>query len=299
MASTTHILTFDIEDWFHLLDHPETSGELQWSNFESRIVRNTALILDCLAEARLTATFFCLGWVARTHPGVIKAIHAAGHEIGSHSDMHQLVHQLTPQLFREDLLNSIRSLEDITGGKIRAYRSPGFSITNSSTWAWSILAENGIQYDSSVFASHHAHGGFQNIRTDGVMQIKLGGGASLKQFPILPARFGPFSFGFSGGGYFRLLPYPLIRLSMKRSEYAMTYFHPRDFDAHQPMIPNLPLHRVFKSYVGLRSSLKKFKQMLRDFHMVDIATADSMIDWSVQPCFHSAESPSDACLSIN
>ena len=35
-----NILTFDIEDWFHILDNPDTRGEEQWSNFESRIERN-------------------------------------------------------------------------------------------------------------------------------------------------------------------------------------------------------------------------------------------------------------------
>jgi peptidoglycan-N-acetylglucosamine deacetylase len=278
-----HVLTFDIEDWFHLLEHEETSNENQWCRYESRIVPNTDLILDCLAEAQVKATFFCLGWIARAHPEVIKMIHAAGHEIGSHSDNHQLVYRLTPQQFREDLRNSIKSLEDVTGAKVRAYRSPGFSITRESIWAWSILAENGIEFDSSIFASRHSHGGFRDFRAAGPVQLELGGGITLKQFPVLPGRYCGCSVSFSGGGYFRLLPYPFVRLLMSRAEYAMTYFHPRDFDANQPLVCNLPAHRVFKSYVGLRSCLRKFKRLLREFNLVDLATADSMIDWAVQP----------------
>src|ERR1700732_84683 len=111
MSRPMHILTFDIEDWFHLLEHEETAGEKQWCSFEPRIEQNTEVILNCLAEAQVKATFFCLGWIGQTHPRVIKAIHDAGHEIGSHSNSHLLVHQLTPAQFKEDLVRSISTLE--------------------------------------------------------------------------------------------------------------------------------------------------------------------------------------------
>mgnify|MGYP006001307613 CR=1 FL=1 len=35
-----NILTFDIEEWFHLLDHPETRNEHKWLGFESRFEGN-------------------------------------------------------------------------------------------------------------------------------------------------------------------------------------------------------------------------------------------------------------------
>jgi peptidoglycan-N-acetylglucosamine deacetylase len=282
MAPAVHILTFDIEDWFHLLEHDETMHESQWRLFESRIARNTDLILDCLAEAQVKATFFCLGWIARASPDVIKKIHAAGHDIGSHSNNHQLVHRLTPQQFREDLLSSIKLLEDLTGKKVRSYRSPGFSITKECIWAFAILAENGIEFDSSIFASHHAHGGFPEFCAMEPVIVEYDG-MKLKQFPIIPGMFCARPINFSGGGYFRLLPYPLIRHLMAKSPYVMTYFHPRDFDPDQPLVPKLPPARILKSYVGLRSSLQKFRRLLGDFNFVDVVTADASINWQEQP----------------
>ncbi|MFC4922179.1 MULTISPECIES: polysaccharide deacetylase family protein [Bradyrhizobium] len=275
-------MTFDIEDWFHLLEHEETANEHQWSRFESRIQRNTDQILECLAEADVKATFFCLGWIGRNHPQVIKAIHQAGHEIGSHSDKHSLVYRLTPSQFQEDLLRSIRSLEDITGQRIRAYRSPGFSITANSTWAFSLLAENGIEWDSSIFASKHSHGGLPSFNSRRPTIIEYNG-ARMKQFPVVPSTLFGRQINFAGGGYFRLLPYPLIRHLMSNSSYVMTYFHPRDFDPGQPLVPGLPPYRAFKSYVGLRSSLQKFKTLLMDFNFVSIGDADRLIEWSRQP----------------
>lgn len=277
-----HILTFDVEDWFHLLEHGETANETQWSRFESRIERNTDVILECLASAQVKATFFCLGWVGRAHPRVVKAIYAAGHEIGSHSNSHLLLHQMTPAEFKEDLVKSMETLEDLTGRKVRAYRSPGFSVTNESIWAFAILAEHGIEWDSSVFVSNHAHGGLPTFGASAPVVLEHDG-ISLRQFPVVPGRLFGRPINFAGGGYFRLLPYSLIKHLMSRSEYAMAYFHPRDFDASQPLVPKLPPHRIFKSYVGLGSSLTKFKALLSDFDLVDISAANDAIDWAKQP----------------
>ena len=51
-----NILTFDIEDWFHILDNPSTKTEKDWGNFESRIYKNTERILDLLEEKNQKAT---------------------------------------------------------------------------------------------------------------------------------------------------------------------------------------------------------------------------------------------------
>jgi len=67
---------------------------------------------------------------------------------------------------------------------------------------------------------------------------------------------------------------------MRRSDYVMTYFHPRDFDADQPMIPGLSRARQFKSYYGLKGCLPKLKQLLIDFPFVDLTEADRQVDWT-------------------
>lgn len=59
----------------------------------------------------------------------------------------------------------------------------------------------------------------------------------------------------------------------------MTYFHPRDFDHKQPLVPGLSMPRRFKSYVGLKKCQPKLEQWLRDFEFVDIETANKQIDW--------------------
>ena len=86
---------------------------------------------------------------------------------------------------------------------------------------------------------------------------------------------------YQGGGYFRLFPYSLIRhWARKDRDYLLSYIHPRDLDAGQPMVPGLPAARRFKSYVGLEGAEKKLRQFLRDFDFTDIATAEAAFDWT-------------------
>src|SRR5688572_18834990 len=110
-----NVLTFDIEDWFHILDNDATRTELEWNSFPSRLEKNVYRILQMLDASGQKGTFFCLGWVARTYPAVVREIAAQGHEIGCHSDRHQLVYEQGPQAFRADLERAISVLEDVTG----------------------------------------------------------------------------------------------------------------------------------------------------------------------------------------
>ena len=88
---------------------------------------------------------------------------------------------------------------------------------------------------------------------------------------------------FSGGGYFRLLPYKIIENWTNQSKYVMTYFHPRDFDIDQPMVPGLSPFRRFKSYVGIKNCKLKLDNWLNDFDFIDLNQADQLINWGDVP----------------
>jgi hypothetical protein len=192
--------------------------------------------------------------------------------------MHQLVYDQNPKIFAGDLEHSIKTLEDITGQKVRCFRAPGFSVREDSRWVFDILVSQGIEIDCSIFPATRAHGGFPSYKAIAPAIIQYDG-IKLKEFPISYTNVFGKPLIYSGGGYFRLCPYPLIRHWAKQSSYLMTYFHPRDFDAKQPVIVDLSLARKFKSYVGLSGVYHKLQKLLNDFNFIDIAIADSLIDW--------------------
>ena len=256
-------ITFDIEDWFHILDHPETANPSSWDKFESRIDHGVGLILDLMDKHDLKGTFFCLGWIAEKHPHIIKRIDAAGHHIGTHSYYHQLAYEQTEDEYRKDLSDSIKILSDLTGKTIDAYRAPGFSIKESNLWAFDVMAEEGIKYDSSVFPANRAHGGLPQFTTDQPCKVITKKGYEIIELPMNTASLLGQKFVFSGGGYFRLLPEWWLNKLFNSKDYVMTYFHPRDFDSGQPMIPGLSGFRKFKSYTGIETSIKKLEVVLR------------------------------------
>jgi len=276
-----NILSFDIEDWFHLLDLDCTASEAQWGDFTPRIHGNVDRLIEVTQRHGHKATFFCLGWVAEKYPEIIRRIDAEGFEIASHSHTHQLAYQQTPAQFRQDIERSVHTLEDLIGKKVKSFRAPGFSIVPGMHWAFETLIELGIECDSSVFPAARGHGGFADFGTAQPAVIECGGGM-LKEFPISLGSILGKQFVFSGGGYFRLLPYWLIQRLTRKSDYLMTYFHPRDFDAEQPVL-EMPLHRRFKSYVGLKGAYAKLDRWLAENEFVDMAAADLATDWGSAP----------------
>jgi len=276
-----NILTFDIEEWFHILDHSSTKTEKEWLNFEYRLESNMDRILKLLDNKNQKATFFVLGWVARKFPNVLKKIDEMGYEIASHSDMHQLAYEQNRDEFRNDLRKSIHSIEDTIGKKVRIYRAPGFSIKADNQWVFDVLVENGIEIDCSIFPTKRAHGGFEDYGYAKPSLVILPNGKKIKEFPINLMNFGITRFIFSGGGYFRILPYFVIKQMFKNSDYVMSYFHPRDFDKGQPVIEDLSYLRRFKAYCGINGAFKKLEALIDDFDFIDIAQADKSIDWNL------------------
>ena len=236
------------------------------------------IIFDILDSTNTKASFFVLGWIAKKYPEVVKEIKRRGFEIGSHSHMHQLAFNQNKKEFQNDVNYSIKILEDISGEKIRMFRAPGFSISENNKWAFEVLHELGIEIDCSVFPARRAHGGLKNYGSAKPNLLEYNG-ITLKEFPINTFNLMANPIVFSGGGYFRIFPYLFIKYFSRKSDYVMSYFHPRDFDPNQPIIEDLNLSRKFKSYVCLRKSEQKLINWLTDFHFIDIKMAEKIIDW--------------------
>jgi polysaccharide deacetylase family protein (PEP-CTERM system associated) len=276
------ILTFDIEDWFHLLDNDSSKHPSQWEKFETRIGQGMNAIDEIITNSNVSATFFVLGWVAEKYPEIIREISDCGFEIGSHTNLHQLVYEQDPKTFYNDVEKSIKTLEDCIGKKITSFRAPGFSITENNKWAFEVLHELGITKDSSVFPAARAHGGLPSFCSS-IPSIIEYNGVKLKEFPINTHTILGKRFIYSGGGYFRLFPYKIIKNWTQQSNYVMTYFHPRDFDSGQPIVPGLSMLRRFKSYVGIKNCKPKLEQWLSDFDFIDLNQADQLINWEHAP----------------
>lgn len=276
-----NVLTFDLEDWFHILDFNETAKPEQWLNFESRVEVNTDRILNLLEKKNLKATFFCLGWVAQRFPELIKKI-SLKHEIACHSMNHQLLQLQSRAEFVNDLKEATHLLEDITGNKIISYRAPGFSLDKDHYFVFEELQKLKFEIDCSIFPAKRNHGGISDFEYQKPCRI-VSNNFDLLELPLNTTKILSRKIVFSGGGYFRLLPYSFIKSQMKKTNYVMTYFHPRDFDPAQPMLKGLPFKRKLMSYSGLNSSYAKLERLLNDFDFVSVDQAKKLIAQSKLP----------------
>jgi len=280
MNNNIRILTFDIVDWFHIIQLSADNTLERWSNYEVRIHNGMDRIFKILDENNIKATFFILGYIAKKHPEIVKRIHDLGHEVAAYYD--KAAYQQSRIEFKQDLQDCINSLESITGEKVLSYRAPGFSIRKQNVWVFEVLNELGIKYDASISSVTRGNSDFDNSSESTPAIIKYNG-MQIKEFPMSVNTVFGQKFTVTGGGYFRLLPYRLIRRMVQDSDYTMSYFHPRDFDSKQPMLDDLSLTTKFKSYYNLSKSYIKLSQMVYDFDFIDMREAAKLVDWDNVP----------------
>jgi polysaccharide deacetylase family protein (PEP-CTERM system associated) len=267
-------LTIDVEEFFqvHALSRAITMDE--WGNYPSSVTESTELILNLLDVADIKATFFCLGWIAERHPDLIRRIHKAGHEIASHGYAHKVIYDQEPAVFREDVAKAKAILEEITGAPVLGYRAPTYSITKQTLWALDTLEELGFIYDSSIFPIRHDNYGIPDApRFPHRLSPRR-----LVEFPISTVNIGSANLPIAGGGYFRLLPYPVTRQGLKtitaQGHPFIFYVHPWEFNPGIPRVASLSALSRFRTYVGLTKTQHRFQRLLTDF---DFTTASNVL----------------------
>ena len=257
-------LSFDIEDWFHLVEIESVSDTDRWPDFPTIVERRTDEILGICDEFGVKATFYFLGWIADRYPELVRRTAEAGHEIGTHSYWHRKVCDLSPAEFEEDLKRSIAVIEDAGGARVTSFRAPSFSITPGTEWAFDTLLDAGLDYDASLFPVPRENGGYPCSVAPHVFR-GAPSGRPIPELPMSLMQLGPRKVGFSGGGYLRLFPGWLIRRGFealhRQGLPGVVYLHPRDLAPDSPVAP-MSFSRRFKCYVGLSTTASKLRMLL-------------------------------------
>ena len=79
------------------------------------------------------------------------------------------------------------------------------------------------------------------------------------EIPLIP------TYGFPiGGGYFRICPYWLTKVLIKKNKNLVFYIHPWELDPELPRY-ELPIIKKYRHYTGLVNAEKKFRKLLKYF----------------------------------
>ena len=266
-----NVLTVDLEDWFHCLE-PDPG---RWQNFERRATGATEHLLELLDARAVSATFFVLGDVARHSPSLVRRVAAAGHEIGSHGMEHRMIYEQSRAAFRADLRCSLDLLGDLAGSPVVSFRAPYFSITSASLWAFDVLAEEGVQNDSSVFpVRNHRYGIPAWPRRPA--EVRCG----LTEWPIACVPTAVGNLPCCGGVYLRLLPWLFTRWAVsaleRRGDPIVAYLHPWELDAEQPRAKTMSAFLRFRHYRGLAGMQGRLLRLLELASFTSISHAALM-----------------------
>jgi polysaccharide deacetylase family protein (PEP-CTERM system associated) len=260
--------TVDVEDYFQVEGFANAIDRSSWEGFRTRVGASTSTLLDLLAQHKVHATFFVLGWVARKHPEIVRRIVAAGHEVASHGMSHRLIYTQSPAEFRRETRDAKALLEDLAQKPVVGYRAATYSITRRSLWALDILCEEGFRYDSSIFPMRHDRYGIPGAEPRPHV-LTTPNGARLVEFPISVLSYHGAKVPVAGGGYFRLFPYrftrwALRRLNEQRQEFVF-YVHPWEVDPEQPRVNDASVLSRFRHYLNLGRCAERLGRLLEDF----------------------------------
>lgn len=261
LSAIQNALSIDVEEYYHGMEFEAAVPPERRHFLPSRVEGTVARVLELLERYRTRATFFVVGRVAELHPGMVRGIVEAGHEVACHSYTHELVSRLSPRAFREDVRVAKTILEELTGRPVLGYRAPNYSIGPSQAWAYDILLEQGFRYDSSIYPVRHDRYGDPNAP-----RFPYAIHQELIEFPIGTSRRMGLNLPIGGGGYFRLFPTRWFERAIKRVNArermpVMFYFHPWEMDPDQPR-PPMPPHHRFRHYVNLGRFESKLRELV-------------------------------------
>ena len=260
-------LSVDVEDWFHVSLFRHHIRPDEWNDLESTVVTNVCRILNLFSRYNVKATFFVLGWVAERFPEIVIAIKEQGHEVATHGYAHQIIYEQSPKAFYHDVRRSIEVLNKITGDPVKGYRAPSYSITRLSLWAWEVLVDLGLQYDSSVFPIKHDVYGIADAPRF-PFKVSVSGKGSLIEFPISTIKFFGKNVPIAGGGYLRLYPFWFFKYGIRKlnaeGKPAIIYFHPWELDPQIPRM-NFGILKRIRHYSNLALMEDRIAGLLESF----------------------------------
>ena len=254
--------TVDVEEWFHICGVPALADPAGWDALPSRVVADTDRLLDLLASAHVTATFFIVGWVAERHPRLVERILEAGHEIGCHSHLHRRVYEIGETEFARDVTKALAALDAAGAGQVVQFRAPEWSIDDRAPWALGTLVRQGIRIDSSR-APMRVVGNPDYPEAPHTIDTPSG---PIVEVPPSVGRWFGQQVPFGGGWAFRMSrPARVLAEIARRNERGLPvtmWMHPWELDPDPPRVA-LPAGLRIAHYLRLEGLAARLNEVLR------------------------------------
>ncbi len=117
------------------------SFDAAWGN------EDTEQLLSILESHNVKTTFFMTGGWVESYPDDVKAISAAGHDLGNHSENHKQMSQISAAECREEILKVHDRVKELTGKDMILFRPPYGDYNDTLIDTANSLGYHVIQWD--------------------------------------------------------------------------------------------------------------------------------------------------------
>ena len=115
---------------------------------------DTEQILSILEKHNVKVTFFATGGWVESYPDDVKAILAAGHDIGNHSENHKNMSQLGTDEMKSELMEVHDRVKNLTSYDMTLFRPPYGDYSNEVIQTATSLGYYSIQWDVDILDTH-------------------------------------------------------------------------------------------------------------------------------------------------
>lgn len=254
--STNKIAVFsiDVEEWYHLEYFKNSKTDKKKS-----VMDGLHTFIKIVDKHNIKASFFIVGELIQTLKKTIKNLDIEGHDIGLHSYFHKRPVVQNINEFIKDTKDTISEMKSILPNNSFGYRSPCFAIDRERL---DEVIKLGIQYDASKITQKE-HPLYVNLDLDGFekQERDIYKKDFFKVFEVSTIKFLGVNIPIAGGGYLRIIPWPiyiwLLKKYLKKSTFINFFIHPFELSSMNFDLPeNTPYLTKFR-YNYKRNKVEK------------------------------------------
>ena len=254
--STNKIAVFsiDVEEWYHLEYFKNSKTDKKKS-----VMDGLHTFIKIVDKHNIKASFFIVGELIQTLKKTIKNLDIQGHDIGLHSYFHKRPVVQNINEFIKDTKDTLSEMKSILPNNSFGYRSPCFAIDRERL---DEVIKLGIKYDASKITQKE-HPLYVNLDLDGFekQEKDIYKKDFFKVFEVSTIKFLGVNIPIAGGGYLRIIPWPiyiwLLKKYLKKSTFINFFIHPFELSSMNFDLPeNTPYLTKFR-YNYKRNKVEK------------------------------------------
>ena len=242
------VFSIDVEEWYHLEYFKNSETDKSKS-----VMDGLHTFIKIVNKHNIKASFFIVGELIQSLKKTIIKLDKDGHDIGLHSYFHKRPIVQNINEFIKDTEDTVLEMKSILPNNSFGYRSPCFAIDRQRL---DEIIKLGLQYDASKI-NQKEHPLYVNLDLDGFekQERDIYKKDSFKVFEVSTINFLGVNIPIAGGGYLRIIPWPLyiwlLKKYLKRSNFINFFIHPfelsnANFDLPDNTSPTTKLRYNYK-----------------------------------------------------